>query len=68
MARRVQHFYVVVVVNAAKNGVGNFALHGVVVKRPSAQRRDVEVTVLLRQRPVAEEPVPALRWRAEAVP
>ena len=68
LARRVGRFYVVVVVNAAENGVGDFDSQGVVVVRPSARREDAEVTVSARQLPVAEGLVPARRWRAEAVP
>ena len=59
---------VVVVVDAAENGVGGSYLHGVVLARLLAWRRDAEVTVSVRQRPVAEGPVPAQRWRVEAVP
>ena len=59
---------VVVVVDAAENGVGGSESHGVVIARPSAWRGDAEVTVLARQRPVAEGPVPAQRWRAVSVP
>ena len=68
MAWWVRRFDVVVVVDAAESGVGDFDSHGVVVERPSARRDEAEVTVSARQRSVAEEPVPARRWRAEAVP
>ena len=58
LARRVRRFYVVVV-DAAENGVGDFDLHGVVVVRLSARRKDAEVTVSVWQLPVAEGLVPA---------
>ena len=58
----------VVVVIVAENVDDDCDLRDVFVARPSAQRDFAEATVSARQLSVAEGPVPARRWRAEAVP